>query len=369
MSSLEKLCIDLIVQKFELFYCAFSASKDCNLQRNIGFLRRRFSDQLAAALYANENLEDQYFEFLMNEHLSSLDGNWFNRRPRKSLENIFCRLPNLERVRFSACGDQILEWIAKFCPKIAEIDVRHSEVSDKGIEYLCKSENGIIPCSELKIIFAWPSRVTSRGAELLIRNLPSLERIDYNVPLLIHRIHEENLSRSGRVHIYNLVELNLLRFRKLPIYSDILRTCLSVCPKLQFFSCYVSNKEELDLFSSHQFKKLDLQFSTAEPIINVDNFLKRNGQSLSYLNTSRCVMSVSALALHCPVLKEFVAHCVNFSDDNRSFQPSFPSLTKCTFSDIDPSSCNAICSFISSSPALKCISSGPDFDFGGPWAK
>lgn len=357
MSSLEKLCIDFIVRNFDLFYYAFSSSKDRNLQRNFEFLKRRFSEQLANALYENKNLKEEYFEFLINEHLNFIDGKWFrNSSYVNSMDRIFCRLPNLERVLFSTCGDEILEYIAQYCPKIIEIDVRHSNVTDTGIEYLCKIKNGMVPCPEIKSIFAWPSRVTSRGAERLVRSLPSLEKIDYNVPLLVHRIHEENLSRFGKVHFYNLVELNLLRFKRLPIYSDILRTCLAVCPKLQSFSCYVSNKEELALFNSRQFKKLHLQFSTADPSINIDDFLKKNGWNLTYLKISSCAMSVSVLAMHCPVIKEFYAHRVNFVDNNYNFKPVFPSLTECTFSDIEPSAGNAVCLFISSSPVLRSIS-------------
>ena len=357
MSSLEKSCLDLIVQKFERFYYAFIISKDANLNRNFEFLQRRYSVRLATTLYENKKLKEEYFDLLINEHLNFLDGKWFkNSRYLNSMEDIFHRLPNLQRICFSSCGDDILENVARFCPKIVEIDVRHSSVTDNGVDYLCKNENGTLPCPELKNLFVWPSRVTGRGAGSLIRNLLSLEKVDYTVPLVLQHIHEENLSLFNKVHYYNLVELNLLRFNGLISYPDMLKTCLTVCPKLESFACCISNKEQLNLFSNIRLKKLHLQFSTTESSINIDNFLKLNGNSLTYLKISDCVMSVSGLAVYCPVLKEFFAHRVKFTDDDNLPPPIFSSLIECTFSHIDPSAGKEVCLFISSSPVLESIS-------------
>lgn len=117
MYSLEKLCLDLIVQNFERFYYAFTVSKDECVQRHFQFLQRRFSVQLATGLCIKETLKEEYFKLLINEHLNLLFGAWFkNSQCLNSTECVFRRLHNLTRICFKNCGDEILENVAKFCP-------------------------------------------------------------------------------------------------------------------------------------------------------------------------------------------------------------------------------------------------------------
>lgn len=117
--------------------------------------------------------------------------------------DIFHRLPNLTRICFNECGDENLENVAKFHPKVVAIGVCLSNVTDNGVENLVKSKNGMVPCPELKNIFVFPSKVTDKGDECLIRNLSSLERTGHvNVPLLLLSIHQENLIY---VLVFNLI--------------------------------------------------------------------------------------------------------------------------------------------------------------------
>ena len=358
MLSLEKLCLDVIAYKFERFHFAFSVSQDDNLQRNFEFLKRIFSVQLATALFQKKQMKEKYFEFLMNEHLNFLDCKWLkSSRREKSLEDIFCRLQNLERIRFTSDnGDEILENISNFCPNVTEIDARSSRITDNGLRYLCERKNGTVPSPQLKKIFIVPSCVTSKGVECLIRNLPSLERTDYvNVPPLLHSIYKESLSKFEKLHYCNLIELDFSECYGSAIYTDILKTCFSVCPKLESVYCVIAKKDELDLLTNYPLKKLKIYFLADFPKINVDNFLRKNGRNLSTLCITKCSVSISLLAIHCPILKEFYADRVNFTHDVH-LKPKFRSLIKCSLSNTDPSDDESICLLFSSSPVLETLS-------------
>lgn len=371
MFSLQNLCLDLIVQTFERFYFAFTVSKDENLQRNFEFLKRRFSVQVAVNLYEIEDLKDSHIEFLINEHLHFLCGEWLkNSRYLNSVEDIFRRLPNLTKIRFDECGDEILENIARFCPKIVEIDLRFSNITDNGIENFVKSQNGMVPCPELKKMYIFPSDVTNIGIQYLIRNLPSLECNDFTsrVPSLLHSIHKENLHESGKVQTYNLTELTFLEEHMLSDgdslvnFTDVIKTCLTVCPKLQYLNFYLTDKEQLNLFKNINLKRLHLACAldpSLDRSTNVDNFLKLNGCNLTCLKFENCTVSVSTFAAHCPALEELSVTRVIFTDDDDDddhLKPHFASLTSCDFQEMEPTSYKAICFILSSSPKLEFIS-------------
>lgn len=359
MFTLEKLCLDLIVQKFERFHFAFTISKGKNQQRNFEFLQRRYSGKLAIQLHAVKRLKEEYFEILVNKHLDIFYGEWFREsRYLNSNADTFRRLPNLTRICFRMCDDEILKNVATFCPKIVEIDVSYSHVTDKGVNYLCETKNGTVPCPKIKVIFIEYTHVTDRGAECLIRNLPLLERIDYaNIPQLLHSIYEKELRETGKIKIYNLVELTL-EGDSLPNYTTVLGTCLKVCPKLESLICYISDAMQLNIPISTYLKKLHLMSCLTDADITINNLLKLNGSNLTCLKIGLCTMSISLLGAHCPVLKEFSANHVRFTDGDNDddANSNFAVLTKCRFRTIDPSYQKAICLLFSSSPTLESVS-------------
>lgn len=374
MVRLEKICLNSIVDNFERYYLAFTLSKDDNLGLSFEFLQRRYSTELATELYQQslrtyDDLKEEYLEFLINEHLYLLQEEWLgNSLCSNSMGDIFHRLPNLTTIDFAAmnCGDELLKNIAKFCSKIVEIRLRYSNVTDNGVKYLCERKNGTVPYPELKNLFiettvGW-SLFTDTGAEYLIRNLPSLEKFNYrNAPLLLHQIHEDNFNKFKSMHFYNLVELNFFELHNflnlihLPIYTDALKTCLTVCHKLQSLACYISDKEQLNFFTKSSLKKLHLAFRN--PKTNIEHFLKKNGFKLTSLKITGCTLSICVLGVSCPSLKEFFAECINFTDDyDYDLQPNFVSLIKCYFKDIEASSNEGVCSLLSSSLRLEFIS-------------
>lgn len=367
--SLEKLCLNFIVREFERFCFAFTVSEDETLQQNFKALQRRFSVKLAKSLHEDSYLREEYFGLLINEHLDFLDGEWLeyldfldskwleNCCYLNPMENISC-LKNLTQICFRYCGkDEVLENVAKFCPKIIEIDVRNSDVTDNGVKYLCKTKNGTVPCPEIRNILIEKSCITDIGAKCLIRKLPLLEKIDYqNVPVLIHSIYEENAPTFQNVHSYNIVKIDLLGFQNLPYYTEVLKTCLNVCPKLKSIACPITEKKQLDLFSNIHLKKLYFIMWDISPKINLDSFVKMNGCNLTSLHIKNCKISISVLGKHCRVLKEFIIHDVNFTDEDDKIEIIFPCLNVCYFSKTRPSDTKGFCLLLSSSPKLESVS-------------
>lgn len=369
MFLLLKLCLDAIVRNFGLFYMVSTITKDDNLQRNIEFLRRRYSTELAIELRSIELptefdwVKDVYLNFCLNKHLTYLECAWLENRLHFScMEEIFCNLENLTEIILSKSrGDEILKNVAKFCPNIVDIDARYSDVSDNGIKYLCETKNGEVRCPKLKYVMIESSLVTEYGVELLIRKLPALEVTDYaKVARLLYYIHQENLIEFDELQTYNLIQIHLreseCRMWDFRSYTEVLKTCLTVCPKLKYLSCCISHENQLNLFANSHLRRLILECSVINGNININNFLKMSGYNLTHFQISDCSMSIAALGMHCPILKEFIAVSVVFTDDKYNLKPCFASLTECIFSNIEPSSNRGICLLLSSSPKLESIS-------------
>lgn len=376
MSPLEKLCFDLIVKEFERFAYAFTTTKDKNLQQDLEFLQRRFSSKLAMELsnHTDIKLKEEYLGFLFNQYLEYFNVLWLkNSTYLNAVEDFFFKFPNLTRIDFineELNADVLLKNVAKFCHEIVDINLIYSSATDNGVKYLCEIKNGMPVCPKLKNLFIRGSLVTNKGAEYLIRNLPTLEKFDYpDLPLVLYSMHEQNLSESnGPLLLYsmhqknsaqsekvlscNLIELKLSQFRELPYYTDILKTCLTMCPKLKQLDCFIPNKEQLDLFTNCHLEKLMLLFHIENGRINIDNFLRINGCNLSYLSICGCTLSVAALKEYCPELKEFNADDIYFTDANDPHINFLP-LTKLHISDIDPSMNKAMSRIIS--PNLETL--------------
>lgn len=127
-----------------------------------------------------------------------------------------------------------------------------------------------------------------------------------------------------------------------------------MCPKLRQLDCFIPSKEQLDLFTNCHLKKLMLLFYVTNGRVNIDNFLRMNGGNLSYLSIWGCTLSVAALKRCCPMLQEFSADDIYFTDANDLYINFLP-LTKLHISDIDPSMNKAMSQIISSSPNLETV--------------
>lgn len=359
MMSLKNLCINLIVGKFERFYFAFTASNDKNLRLLFEFLQRKFSLELIKGLTNDRKLKDEYLDFLINKHLNYLNTKWLeSSKYLYSTVDIFRRLPNLTRIQSRNCFNEVLKNVAEFCPNIVEIDINNSNVTDNGIQYLCEIKNGVAPCPKLKNIFLHLTGVTDIGVENLIRNLRSLEKIYHeDVPNILHSIRKENLSESENIQ-FNLIELEFFkpRFYRLKLYTnftDVLTSCLTLCPKLETFICSILREEHLNLLSNRCLKNLHLEFEDRKA--NMDNFLEKNGGKLTCLNVAYCTLSVYILNKYCPNLKKFTGCNIDFRGNHDTFKLSFTSLTNCEFKDIESSSNKAVCLLLPSSPKLETI--------------
>lgn len=98
MLSLENLCFSSIVKEFERFHISFKVSNDGTLKRNLEFLKRKYSFELASKLFQEGNLEDKYLDILLNEHLKEFNGCWLKGNHTLTLsEDILRRLPNITK--------------------------------------------------------------------------------------------------------------------------------------------------------------------------------------------------------------------------------------------------------------------------------
>lgn len=376
MISLEKACLKLVVQEFERFYFAYEMSQNKTLQFNLKFLQRVYTHELWSKLFEENRLKDEYHNFLLNEHLEFFDNNWL-KSSRYSLKDVFPRLPNIINASLCySCNDECLKSITEHCSKIERIDAKASLISDKGLKYLCKKENGKVPCPNLKTISVLDSFVTDEGVVYLIQNLPSLERIYYrNVPKLLYNLHKEDLPDLQNVHTYNIIYLTFIGDEKLPYYNDILKICLRVCPKLEAVGLSVRNDEQFHLFNGFSLKSIHLEFSKSNLKSRVNDLLKIIGSNLTVLsianpainfssdsiagNTviSPTEMSLNSIAKCCPKLKFLNMGSITLMNDPDYPQELFHCLIKSKFKDIVFESANtkAFCLLMSISPNLEYL--------------
>lgn len=363
-SSLEEICLEVIVEEFERIHFVFRVTNNEAHLRNFEFLRRKFSSELVSKLSNKRKMKDDYMEFLINKYVKYLHNDFF-KNSSCPVKDTFCHLSNLTEVFFGGyCSDEILENIAKFCPKLVLIDATFSPVTDIGVTYLCKDVYGKVPCPELKILGIRCTRVTDEGVKYLLQNLPSLEILDWtDVPKILCFLYEASLlkfTKVENVYSYNLIELNLLSLYYRDRYTDLLKICLTVCPKLKSVACCITDKEQLTLFNNTSLEKLKLRFLKSAPNTDISNFLRSNGSNLVYLNIFKCTMSISYLTVSCPKLKELHMKDVTFldDDDEDDSQPVFDCLFKCVFNNIkdDSTAIKAICFILLSSPKLEVIS-------------
>lgn len=271
---------------------------------------------------------------------------------------IICYLPNLRSFTCQTfCNDLILENVAKLCPDIQEIDIKGSMMIDKGIKRLCKTENGEALCTKLKKLYVENSNIRDEDVEYLLKNLPSLEILDYpNLPFVIYSLHRKDLSSLNKVQPYNIIKLNITRFYTSAFYEDILKVCLSVCTHLKSLRCVFFKKDYLSLISNLS----ELGDLTLENIpgsnINIDELLKSVGSKLTYLSMDHCTVSVSVIAECCPRLEILKLNSVHFLLDSDS-KPIFNSLSSITFENYNIPKCvKAITLLLSSSTKLESLS-------------
>ena len=357
MISLKKECLSKIAGEFERIYFATAISKDRTLKRNFQFLQRKYTSELVSELSQKRKLKHEYMEFFLNAHLNILDEKWFTDACYgTSVKDVIYCLPNLSILILPyTCSDDILKNIAEFCPKIVEINASYSPITDTGLKYLCKNENGKVPCPALKKLSIFLSNVTDDGLMHLIQNLPSLEEIDHkNVPLILYFLHEKDLHRLEKLPSYNLIHLSLCAHWKLPYYTELFKICLTVCPRLKSLDCHISEKRQLDLFNNTSLEKLDISIFLKSRL-DVNNFLKNNGRNLVSLNIFNCIMSISATAENCPKLRHLFIIDVTFLEEQDNTRTAFPHLIQCTFKNItaDCATDKAMEAFLMSSPKLE----------------
>lgn len=275
-------------------------------------------------------------------------------------QDIICYLPNLRSFTFhDDCHDLILKNVAKFCPNIEEIDFENSAVTFEAVKNLCKSENGKPLCTKLKKLCIVGSNIRDDGVKYCLKNLPSLEVIDYpELPLVLYSLYKNELSCLDKIEPYNIVTLDLISVAHTPFFAELLKICLSMCPHLKSLTCGLVTKDELNFFPSlPDLEQLNIE-SFADTEININSLLKDKGGKLTSLAVTSCTISISVLVESCPRIKELVLNNVHFLFDEDS-KPVFSSLSSCTFASINEnySECaRAFSLFLSSSTKFESLS-------------
>lgn len=364
MNLLQHLCLHVIAEEFDRF---FTVLNDENYRRNFVFLQKRYSSVLTLKLFERDKLKDEYLEFLLNEYLNYLDEQWLERTCyRNSPQDVYRRLPNLTEVYCLDITNEILENISKFCPKIAEIYGTCASATDDGVKYLCKKENTSIACPHLKKLYLKNSYVSIEGVKILIQNLEPLEILDHpSVPLALYSLYKEHLPQLENVPKHNLIKLNLLYVndtyipKTLPYYNVLLKICLTVCPKLKYLSCSITDKKQLNLLHNLSLKELTVTFMNQKikRKFNIDNFLINCGRNLISLKVDYCIMSMSQLVTNCRELYHLAIGNVTFADDNYNSGTVFPNLVTCIFHNIpkNRASIKATNLLLLSSPKLTIV--------------
>lgn len=237
-------------------------------------------------------------------------------------EDVICHLPNLKNFTYrDTCNYLTLKNVAKFCPNIETIDIGDASsvfVLQESVKRLCRSENGETCFKKLKKLYF--THIVFEDLKILVKNLPSLEIVDYPyLPLVLHSLFEnDELHSLGNVRTYNITSLDLNSCVRYPYYNDILKVCLSVCPHLKSLT-YGLSKED-DLITSPILSKLEqfeiTNFMPSE--VNIDKLVNSRGKNLTSLTIDCCAVSLSVIAESCPHLEELTLHSAHFLADDDS---------------------------------------------------
>lgn len=273
-------------------------------------------------------------------------------------QDIICNFPNLKCfIFYESIKDLVLKHIATFCPNIQEIYLKGvSSLSSQGVKYLCKNENGEALCTKLKKLYLEFTYITVTDVKYLLKNLPSLETIDYrDLPLVLYSLHKDDLSSLSKVKPYNIISLDLSSCAFYPSYPYIRKVCLSVCPNLRSLSYSLLKNDELNFFPKLPYlEKFHLECVPNSKII-VDTLLKNLSGKLTSLTVSNCLLSITALAESCPRIKVLEMNKVRLLADGNS-RPVLNCLSSFKFENSDISkSANGISLLLSSSEKLESL--------------
>lgn len=270
-------------------------------------------------------------------------------------QDIICCFPNLKCfIFYESCKELILKYIAIFCPNIQEISLKgSSSLSSEGVKYLCKNENGEALCTKLKKLYLHYTYIAVNDVKYLLKNLPSLETLDYHdLPLVLYSLHKDDLSSLAKVKSYNIISLDLSYCATYPSYSNIRKVCLSVCPNLKYLSYSLLKNDELNSFPKLPYLEQFYLECVSTSKINVDKLLKDVSGKLTSLTVKNCTLSVNVLAESCPHIKVLEMNKVRLLVDGNS-RPMLNCLSSFKFENSDISkSANAISFLLSSSEKL-----------------
>ena len=174
----------------------------------------------------------------------------------------------------------------------------------------------------------------------------------------MYSLHKADLPSIENLCSYNIVRLDLLNYNYFPDYFNLVKLCLSVCPRLKFLALDITEEEQLNWLKSTGLEYLHINVLRRAEKLNVDNLLEKFGSNLQCLKIKNCILSISKLAVSCPKLDHLEIKYRTFSDNPDDSEQIFRHLrcfAVCYINDNNSSTCEALRLLLLCAPLLQSI--------------
>ncbi|GFV23122.1 hypothetical protein TNCV_1709932 [Trichonephila clavipes] len=264
---------------------------------------------------------------------------------------------------YKYCKDTTLEILATCCPKLEELDITNSCITDKGIIRMCQEKDNGVGTHYLKLkqISLSSSRgKINDGVIYLLKSMPSLEVMRYPyLGSIMFDMYKNNLHKVFEDK-YNLTYLEIPRdvFRSSDDVVKVLTIFKECCPHIKEISTPVKSLKELQVISKFM-ELIDLHIQGPYADVNFNWFLECKGKFLKKLKIDNLLASPAVIIQNCLNLEFLSFNNASFVHiRSRDISNILYNLKEIVFSEYNLchyATGNTITAILNSSPVLKKI--------------
>ncbi|CAL4074807.1 unnamed protein product [Meganyctiphanes norvegica] len=168
------------------------------------------------------------------QKLTRLDLGYLNNIGPGMFIKLMPRLTEIQVLKLnnSEVIDTVCEEIGKYCPRLMDLDISNTCITDIGLQSLCVDEAGDLRCQRLTKVTLAGSLISPRGIGIMLFYLPNLMEVDYErIFLVFDCVGEWGLSLQD-IYGGKTKKLKLLSLTSVHNYinPETLEIACALCP-------------------------------------------------------------------------------------------------------------------------------------------